>query len=185
MIIKEKYQNQVRGEMLTKFSYKSVMAVPRIQKVVINTGFGKIVIPKTNDEKKKFEQYILAQMAEFVGQKPVLTKAKKSISSFKTREGNILGAKVTLRGKKMYDFLDKLINIVLPRTRDFKGIKLSALDTNGNLNIGMKEHIAFPEISPEKANYLFGIQITVVTSAETRKEAQELFTLLDFPFKKS
>ncbi|MDD3032428.1 MAG: 50S ribosomal protein L5 [Candidatus Pacebacteria bacterium] len=185
MIIKEKYQNQAKSEMMKKFSYKNVMAVPKIEKVVINTGFGKIIIPKTNDEKKKFEQYILAQIAEFAGQKPVLTEAKKSISSFKTREGNVIGAKVTLRGKKMYNFLDKLINIVLPRTRDFKGIKLSALDTNGNLNIGMKEHIAFPEISPEKANYLFGLQITVVSSAQTREEAQELFTLLDFPFKKS
>ena len=183
-MIKEKYQKQVRDEMVSKFSYENVMAIPKIEKVVINTGFGKIISPKTNDEKKKFQDYITNQLTELLGQKPVLTEAKKSIASFKTREGNIIGAKATLRGGKMYDFLDKLVNVVLPRTRDFKGIKLSGLD-NGNLNIGIKEHIAFPEISPEKANYLFGMQITVVTSAKTKEEAKELFISLDFPLRKS
>jgi len=185
MMIKEKYQKEVRKQMMEKFAYKNIMAVPKIEKVVINTGFGKTIIPKTNDEKRKFEEYISKQIAELSGQKPVLTVAKKSISTFKTREGNIIGAKVTLRGKKMYNFLDKLVNIVLPRTRDFRGIKLTALDEGGNLNIGIKEHIAFPEISPEKANVFFGMQITVVTSAKIKNEGKELFTLLDFPFKKS
>jgi large subunit ribosomal protein L5 len=185
MIIKEKYQKEVKKELASKFSYENVMSIPKIEKVVINTGFGKIISQKTNDEKRKFEEYILEQISQFSGQKPVLTQAKKSIASFKTREGNIIGAKVTLRGKKMYNFLDKLIHIVLPRTRDFKGLKLSGIDTNGNLNLGIKEHIAFPEISPEKANYLFGIEITVVTSAKTREEAEALFTLLDFPLRKS
>jgi len=184
-MIKEKYQKEVRGEMTKKFSYKNVMAVPKIDKVVINTGFGKIVSQKTNDEKKKFQDYISKQLTELVGQKPVLTEAKKSIATFKLREGNIIGAKVTLRGKRMYDFMDRLINVVLPRTRDFKGIKLSAIDQSGNLNFGIKEHIAFPEISPEKANYIFGIEITVVTSAKTREEGEALLRLLDFPLRKS
>ncbi|HOI60050.1 MAG TPA: 50S ribosomal protein L5 [Candidatus Pacearchaeota archaeon] len=185
MIIKEKYQKEVRNELASKFSYENVMVIPKIEKVVINTGFGKIVSQKTNDEKKKFEAYMLEQLSQLSGQKPVLTQAKKSIASFKTREGNIIGAKVTLRGKKMYNFLDKLVHIVLPRTRDFKGIKLSSVDTNGNLNLGIKEHIAFPEISPEKANYLFGMEVTIVTSAKTKEEAEALFTLLDFPLRKS
>ncbi|MDD4358712.1 MAG: 50S ribosomal protein L5 [Candidatus Pacebacteria bacterium] len=184
-MIKEKYQKEAKSEMIKKFSYSNVMAVPKIEKVVINTGFGRIVSQKTNDEKRKFEEYIIKQLEELGGQRPVLTEAKKSIATFKTREGNIIGAKVTLRGKKMYDFLDKLINVVLPRTRDFRGIKLSGIDQNGNLNFGLKEHIAFPEISPEKANYLFGIEITVVTGAKTREEAEELLRLLDFPLRKS
>lgn len=185
MIIKEKYQKEVRKELASKFSYKNIMVVPKIEKVVINTGFGKVVSQKTTDERRKFEAYMVDQLTQLSGQKPVLIQAKKSIASFKLREGNIIGAKVTLRGKKMYDFLDKVVHIVLPRTRDFKGIKLSSIDSNGNLNLGLKEHIAFPEISPEKANYLFGIEITVVTSAKTKEEAEALFTLLDFPLRKS
>lgn len=183
-MIKEKYQKEARDEMMKKFSYGNVNAVPKIEKVVLNTGFGRIVSQKTKDEQRKFQKYIVEQLTELSSQKPVLTKAKKSIASFKLREGNVIGAKITLRGKNMYAFLDKLVNIVLPRTRDFRGIKLSALDKNGNLNIGIKEHIAFPEISPEKANYLFGIEITVVTSAKKTEECEELLRLLDFPLRK-
>lgn len=160
------------------------MAVPKIEKVIVNTSFGKVIIPKTTDEKRKFQEYISKQLEELLGQKPVLTKARKSIASFKTREGNIIGAKATLRGQKMYDFLDRLINVVLPRTRDFRGIKLSGI-SDGSLNIGIKEHIAFPEISPEKAHYLFGLQIIIKTSAKTEESAKELFELLDFPLRKS
>ena len=183
-MIKAKYEKTVKNQMLSKFSYGNIMAVPKIEKVIVNTGFGKAITPKTTDEKRKFQEYISKQLEELLGQKPVLIEARKSIASFKLREGNIIGVKAVLRGQKMYDFLDRLVNIVLPRTRDFRGIKLSAIQ-DGNLNIGIKEHIAFPEISPEKAYYLFGLQVTIVTSAKTEEETKELFELLDFPLRKS
>lgn len=182
--MKEKYLKEARKEMKEKFGYSNVMQVPKIEKVVINTGFGRTVIQKTKDEQKKFQEYIVGQLTQLIGQKPVLTSAKQSISSFKLREGNIIGAKATLRGKKMYDFLERLTNVVLPRSRDFKGVDFKSIDPKGNLNMGIKEHIAFPEISPEKANLIFGLQITVKTTAKSREEAEELFRLLDFPLKK-
>lgn len=183
--LKTKYEKEVVSEMKKTFGYKNVMAVPRITKVVINTGFGKVIIPKTKDEQKKFFDYINNNLAQITGQKPVLNKARKSISTFKLREGNIIGAKVTLRGKRMYDFLEKLINIVLPRSRDFRGIALKAVDEHGNLNIGIREHIIFPEISPEKSPIFLGLEITIVTTAKTKQEGESLFKLLDFPLKKS
>lgn len=185
MMIKEKYQKEVTKEMKSKFSYENVMQIPKIEKIVINTGFGKILGPKTRDEQKKYQAYVLENLQILTGQKPVLTVAKKSIATFKLREGMEIGAKVTLRGKKMYDFLERLINVVLPRTRDFQGYPLSNVDQNGNLNIGVKEHITFPEISPEKAKNIFGIQITIKTTAKTKEECIELLRLLDFPLKKS
>jgi len=183
--IKEKYKKEVVSAMKEKFGYKNVMAIPRLKKVVINTGFGRIIGPKTKDEQKKFGEYIINNISQVAGQRPVLTRARKSISSFKLREGNIIGAKVTLRGKKMYDFLERLINIVLPRSRDFTGIPTRNVDKAGNLNMGIKEHIAFPEISPEKSPIILGLEITVVTDAKNREEGLELLKLLDFPFKKS
>lgn len=185
MSIKEKYKKNAIPKMKEKFGLKNAMSVPKIEKVIINTGFGRVVSSKTKDEQKKFNEYIVLNIANVCGQKPVLTKARKSISSFKLREGSIIGAKVTLRGKKMQDFLEKLINIVLPRSRDFLGLSLKALDQSGNLNIGIKEHIAFPEISPEKSPIIIGMEITIVNNAKSREKGLELFKLLDFPFKKS
>lgn len=184
-MIKEKYQKEVRDEMKKKFSYANVNEIPKIEKIVINTGFGKHIAQKTRDEQRKFQEYVKENLKELSGQTPVLTEAKKSIASFKLRQGNVIGAKATLRGQKMYDFLERLINIVIPRTRDFRGVPLSAVDKNGNLNFGLKEHIVFPEISPEKANYIFGIQITIKTTANTKEECVELLRLLDFPLRKS
>ncbi len=183
--IKEKYKKKVVPAMQEKFGYKNVMAIPKIEKVVINTGFGRVIAPKTKDEQKKFTDYIIQNISQVCGQRPVLTSARTSISSFKLREGSIIGAKVTLRGKKMYDFVEKLVNIVLPRSRDFLGISLKAVDANGNLNVGIKEHIAFPEISPEKSPIIIGMEVTIVTNARSREKGLELFRLLDFPMKKS
>jgi len=183
--IKEKYKSKAVPQLKEKFGYKNVMSIPRIKKVVINTGFGRIVSNKTKDEQKKFAEYIINNIGAICGQKPVLTVARKSISTFKLREGSIIGSKVTLRGSKMNDFIEKLINIVLPRSRDFLGVNLKSVDDNGNLNLGIKEHIVFPEISPEKSPIILGMEITIVTDAKSKEEGLELFKLLDFPFKKS
>ncbi|MFA6252070.1 MAG: 50S ribosomal protein L5 [Candidatus Paceibacterota bacterium] len=183
--IKEKYEKKVVAAMQEKFGYKNKMSVPKIQKVVVNTGFGRVIGNKTKDEQRKFSEYILSNFSQITGQRPVLTAARTSISSFKLREGSIIGSKVTLRGKKMYDFLEKVVNIVLPRSRDFRGISTMAIDKGGNMNIGIKEHIVFPEISPEKSPIILGLQITVTTNAKSKEEGLELFRLLDFPIKKS
>ncbi len=183
--LKKKYDKDVIKGMEEKFQYGNKMAVPKIVKVVINTGFGKIISPKTKDEQKRFNEYVVENIGLISGQKPVLTKARKSISSFKLREGSVIGAKVTLRGKKMYAFLEKLINIVMPRIRDFRGISAKIIDKNGNMNLGIKEHIVFPEISPEKSPIILGLEITIVTNAKSKEEGLELFKLLDFPIKKS
>ena len=183
--IKEKYKNKVIPGMKEKFNYGNVMSIPKIEKVIINSGFGKLVTNKTRDEQKKFAQYVEDNVQAICGQKPVMAPARKSISTFKLREGNIIGVKVTLRGKKMYDFIEKLVNITLPRSRDFQGIKLTSVDNNGNLNLGIREHIVFPEILPEKSPIILGMEVTIVTSAKSREEGLELFKLLDFPFKKS
>ena len=142
--------------MMAKFGYESPMAVPKIEKVVINTGFGKLVVGKTSDEQKKIQEAILNELALITGQKPILTRAKKSISAFKIRKGIPLGSQVILRRKKMFDFLERLIHIGLPRSRDFRGINLQSFDRKGNLTIGIREHIVFPEVSPEKVKNIFG-----------------------------
>ncbi len=183
MRLKEKYQKEVVPEMMQKFGYKNTMAVPKIEKVVINTGFGRLVAGKTTDEQKKIQQAILNDLALLAGQKPILTKAKKAISGFKTREGMPIGAMVTLRKKRMNDFLERLIYIVLPRSRDFQGIDPKAISLEGNLSIGIKEHIAFPEILPERAKNIFGLEITVVANAKTKERGIGLLKLLGFPIK--
>lgn len=174
---KEKYTKVAVAEMQKKFNYKSVMAVPRIKKVVVNVGIGKLV--KEND---KVEEIVNALTA-ITGQKPVKTKAKKAISGFKIREGMEIGVMVTLRGARMWQFIDRVVNATLPRTRDFQGINRRAVDNRGNLNIGLREHIIFPEISPEKVRHLFGMQITVSTNATSQAEGLELFKSLGFPLK--
>jgi large subunit ribosomal protein L5 len=183
--IKQKYEKKAIPGLKEKFGYKNRMAMPKILKIVVNTGFGKAMGPKTKDEQRKYTDYIVSNISQITGQKPVLTAARKSISSFKLREGSFVGAKVTLRGKRMYDFLEKLVNVVLPRSRDFRGVVLSTIDEGGKLNLGIKEHIIFPEISPEKSVIILGLQINIVTSAKSRDEGLELFRLLDFPLKKS
>lgn len=182
--LKEKYINEVLPAMKKEFGYKNIMAVPKIEKVVINTSFGRMITEKTSDEKKKIKEAILNDLSFITGQRPVLTKAKKSISSFKVREGMEIGAKVTLRKKKMYDFLERLIHITLPRSRDFQGINPKSIDKEGNLTMSVKEHISFPEISPEKTKILFGFELTVVTTAKNKEQGLELFKLIGFPMKK-
>ena len=184
MRFKEKYNKEVVPAMMAKFGYKSIMAVPRIKKVVVNTGFGRLITEKTSQEKKKLLEDIFHDIALITGQKPVERKAKKSISSFKLKQGEVIGASVTLRKQRMYDFLDRLIHIALPRTRDFRGIDLKSIDKIGNLTIGIKEHIVFPELMEENIKKVFGLEITIVTNAKTREEAIELYRLLGFPLKK-
>jgi large subunit ribosomal protein L5 len=181
--LKEKYQKEVISGMMKKFGYKNKMAVPKIEKVIINTGFGKMISGKTSDEQKKIQEAVLNELALIAGQKPILTRAKKSIAAFKVRQGMLIGAMITLRKKKMFDFLDRLIHIVFPRTRDFQGIPSKSFDKRGNLTIAVKEHIAFPEIMPEKVKSIFGLEITVVTTAKNKEEGLDLLTLLGFPIK--
>ena len=182
--LKEKYNKEVIPAMKEKFGYKSNMAVPKIEKVVVNTGFGRLVSDKTNDEKKKIGIAIAQDLALITGQAPVLTKAKKSIAGFKIREGMVIGAMVALRRKKMYDFLDRLIHIAFPRSRDFRGIDVKSVDESGNLTVAVKEHIFFPEVSPEKSKVMFGFEVVIATTAKTKEQGIELFRLLGFPFKK-
>jgi len=183
MRLMEKYEKEVIPKMMERFGYKNKMAVPKIEKVVVNCGFGRLLYGKTPAEKEKIYNEVLDNLALICGQRPVLTKARKSISGFKIRKGMPLGAKVTLRKKRMYDFLERLIHIALPRSRDFQGILPKSFDKNGNLTIGIKEHIAFPEIDPEKASHIFGLEVTIVTNAKSREEGLELLKLLGFPIK--
>ena len=181
----EKYKSEVIPEMMKKFGYKNKMAVPKIDKVVVNTGFGRQISDKTTEEQKKIVDSILEDLTFICGQKAIKTSAKKSIASFKIRQGMPVGAMVTLRGKKMTDFLERLIHVVLPRTRDFRGIERKSVDKEGNLTIAIKEQIAFPEILPERAKSIFGLEVTIVTTAKKREEGLELLKLLGFPIKGS
>jgi len=181
--LKEKYQKEVVPKMMEMFGYKNPMAVPKIEKVIVNTGFGRLISGKTSQEQKKIKEAILHDLAQITGQRPVLTQAKKSVSGFKIRKGMQIGARVTLRGQRMYDFLERVIHIALPRSRDFRGIDPKSFDKEGNLTIGIKEHITFPEVSPEQVKNIFGLEITVVTSAENKKEGIALLKLLGFPIK--
>jgi len=174
---KIKYNEDVISKMKDKFGYGNDLAVPRVEKIIVNTGIGKI-----NSEKDRIEE-IVKDLQSVTGQMPVKTKAKKAISGFKIRENMEIGIKTTLRGERMWDFMDRLINAALPRTRDFQGISSNSVDKNGNLNIGIKEHIIFPEIFSEKVRNIFSLQITLATTAKDRKEGLELFKLLGFPIK--
>ncbi len=181
--LKEKYKKEVIPQMMAKFGYKSPMAVPKIEKVAVNSGFGRLVAGKTNQEQEKIQESILNDLSLICGQRAVLTLAKKAIAAFKVREGMPLGVMATLRRKKMHDFLERLINVALPRSRDFRGIEVKSFDKNGNLTIPIKEHIIFPEISPEKSKIIFGFEVTIATNAGTRQEGVELLRLLGFPIK--
>lgn len=183
MRLPEKYNKEVIPAVMEKFGYRNKMAVPKIEKVIINTGFGKLVVGKTSDEQKKIRESILNDLALITSQRPILTGAKKSISAFKIRRGMSLGARVTLRKKRMFDFLERLIYIALPRSRDFLGIDPKSFDKKGNLTIGIREHITFPEVSPEKIKQIFGFEITIVTTAKSQEEGIELLKLMGFPIK--
>lgn len=179
--IKEKYKKALP---VLKEKYKNIMAAPKIEKVVVNTGIGKLIMGKTSGEQKKVFEAVIEDLSNICGQKAVLTKARKAVASFKTRAGMPIGAKVTLRGPRMIDFLQRVINIALPRSRDFQGLSQKSFDGEGNLTIPIKEHIIFPEISPEKVSIMFGFEITVVNTAKSREQGIELMKLLGFPIKK-
>lgn len=174
----EKYNKEVVPALKKEFEYENIMAIPKITKMIVNIGTGRIA------RESKVVDSMAKDLALMTGQAPVRTKAKVAIASFKTRKGLEIGLKVTLRGQRMYDFMDRLINIVLPRTRDFRGIKLSSVDKFGNLTIGIKEHIVFPEVVLESSKNIFGLGITVVSTAKTKEEAEKLFRLMGFPLAK-
>lgn len=174
-----KYRKEVIPAMREKFGYKSVMAVPKVEKVVINAGFGRKAVAKETAAIEKTEK----DLAKLTGQKPAVRKAKKSISGFKLRQGMPIGMMVTLHGRRMYDFIDRLISIALPRSRDFHGLDSKSFDKRGSLSIGIKEHSIFPEITYESLKDIFGLEISVVTTAKSREEGIELLKLMGFPIK--
>lgn len=180
IMLQEKYKKEVIPIMKEKFAYKNNLAVPRITKAIVNIGIGSSALKDV-----KVQETISKDLGLITGQKPVPTLAKKAISGFKTRKGMVVGLKTTLRGKRMFDFLSRLINIALPRTRDFRGLLPKSIDEGGNLTIGIKEHIIFPEISQEDIRKIFGLEITVVSNAKKREEALELFKLLGFPIQEN
>jgi len=180
--LKEKYNKEVVPAML-KEGYKNVMAVPSIRKVVLNSSFGKEVVGKSASEREKFQNVILQDLSLIAGQKARIVKSRKSIAGFKLREGLEIAAVVTLRKSRMWDFLERLIYLSLPRSRDFKGLNPKSIDKQGNMSIGFREHISFPEIFTEKEKTIFGLEITIVTNAKSKESGLELYKLLGFPIK--
>ena len=176
--LQEKYVKEIKPALIKKFNYNSSMQAPKVVKIVINMGVGIAVA-----EPKQLEDAV-KELTQIAGQKPVITKAKKSIANFKLREDTPIGAKVTLRGERMYDFLDKLVNVSLPRVRDFRGVSATAFDGRGNYTLGIKEQIIFPEIEYDKVSKVRGMDIVIVTTAKTNEEAKELLTQLGMPFVK-
>ncbi len=174
-----RYRKEVIPAMREKFGYKSVMAVPKIEKVVINIGFGRRAVAKETAAIEKIEKDLI----KLTGQKPAVRKSKKSISGFKIRQGMDIGMIVTLRGPRMYDFIDRLISMALPRSRDFHGLDPKSFDKSGNLNIGIKEHSIFPEITYESLKDIFGLEITITTTAKSKEEGAGLLKLMGFPIK--
>lgn len=177
--LKEKYTKEIVPSLMADFKYSSIMRVPKVEKVIINSGTGKI-----SKEKSKMDS-LERQMSLISGQKPIATKARKSVAGFKVRAGMPIGLKVTLRGERMYEFLDRLVSIALPRTRDFSGLSLKIFDGNGNVSIGVKDSLIFPELSGADANENFSLGITIATTSKNDEEAKKLLTYLGFPFKKS
>ena len=175
--LKEQYQNEIVDAMIKKFGYKNIMEVPKLDKVVINMGVG-----EARDNAKVLESAI-SDMEKIAGQKAVVTREKNSVANFKIREGMPIGCKVTLRGERMYEFVDRLINLALPRVRDFRGVNPNAFDGRGNYALGIKEQLIFPEIEYDKVDKLRGMDIIFVTTAETDEEAKELLKLMGMPFK--
>ena len=176
--LKEQYNNEIVPAMIKKFGYKNIMEVPKLDKVVINMGVG-----EAKDNAKVLETAV-RDMETIAGQKAVLTRAKNSVANFKIREGMAIGCKVTLRGEKMYEFVDRLVNLALPRVRDFRGVNPNAFDGRGNYSLGIKEQLIFPEIEYDKVDKVRGMDIIFVTTAKTDEEARELLTLFNMPFQK-
>jgi len=176
--MKEQYTKEIVPKLMEQFSYKNINAVPTIQKITLNVGLGKGL------KDAKYIEAAESTLRRISGQAPVKTKARKSISGFKIREGMVVGMKVTLRGPKMWDFVEKLVTVSLPRVRDFRGLNPDAFDGQGNYSIGIKEHIAFPEISSDEIELIHGLQIVISTSAKTNEEAEALLRLLGMPLKK-
>ncbi|SHI77848.1 50S ribosomal protein L5 [Lutispora thermophila] len=174
--LKDKYVNEVAPALMQKFQYKNVMQTPKLEKVVINMGLG-----NTKDNAKALDAAV-SELALIAGQKPIVIKAKKSVAAFKVRKGMNIGAKVTLRGDRMYEFVDKLFNVALPRVRDFRGVSTKSFDGRGNYALGVKEQLIFPEIDYDKVDQIRGMDIIFVTTAETDEEARELLRLLGMPF---
>ena len=179
MRLQEKYKSEVMPAIMKKFGYKSVMQIPKLEKVIINMGVG-----EAKDNAKVIESAV-ADLAAISGQKPVITKAKRSVATFKVREGMNIGCKVTLRGDRMYDFVQRLFNAALPRVRDFRGISPDSFDGRGNYSMGIKEQLIFPEISYDKIDKIRGMDIIFVTTAKTDEEGRELLSLMGAPFKTS
>ena len=176
--LEQKYKETVKPALMKQFEYSSVMEIPKLEKVVLNMGVGDAI------QNPKVLEEAVEEMTQIAGQKPVITKAKKSIANFKLREGMAIGCNVTLRGERMYDFLDKLMNVSLPRVRDFRGVSTTAFDGRGNYTLGIKEQLIFPEIDFDKVNKVRGLDIVIVTSAKTNKEAYALLEQLGMPFAK-
>ncbi len=174
--LRERYDSEIKSKLQEKFNYDNVMDIPRLVKVVVNTGLGEAIAnPKALDA-------AVADMTTITGQKPIVTKAKKSIAAFKLREGMSIGCKVTLRGDRMYEFVDKLISASIPRVRDFKGVSPKAFDGRGNYTLGLKEQLIFPEIEYDKIDRIRGLEVAFVTSAKTDEECYELLRLMGMPF---
>ncbi len=176
--LREKYDNDVRKKLVEKFGYKNIHQVPKLDKVVINMSVGEAI------QNSKILDVALKELETISGQKPIITKAKKSIAAFKLREGMNVGGKVTLRGERMYVFLDKLFNIVLPRIRDFRGLNRKSFDGRGNYNLGLKEQIVFPEINFDRVDKMRGMDIVIVTTAKSDEEATEFLTQMGLPLQK-
>ena len=174
--LQEKYKNEVAPALMEKFGYKSVMQIPKLEKIVVNIGLGEA------KENAKALDSAVSDLALITGQKPVITKAKKSVAAFKIREGMNIGCKVTLRGEKMYEFLDRFFNVALPRVRDFRGINPNSFDGRGNYSTGVKEQLIFPEIEYDKIDKIRGMDIIIVTTAKTDEEGRELLSLMGAPF---
>jgi len=176
--LKDKYKNEVAPALMSKFGYKSVMEIPRLEKIIVNVGVGEA------KENAKVLEAVVGDVAAITGQKPVITKAKKSIANFKLREGMPIGVKVTLRQDRMWEFVDRLFNIALPRVRDFRGINPDGFDGRGNYSLGIKEQLIFPEIEYDKIDKIRGMNIAFVTTAKTDEEGRELLSQLGAPFAK-
>lgn len=176
--LKEKYNEEIAAALKEKFQYDNVMQIPKLVKIVVNMGLGEAIAnPKALDA-------AVGDMTQITGQKPIVTKAKKSVAAFKVREGMSIGCKVTLRGDKMYEFCDRLVSVALPRVRDFKGVSAKAFDGRGNYTLGLKEQLIFPEIEYDKIDKVRGMEVCFVTSAKTDEEATELLRLMGMPFAK-
>ena len=175
--LKEKYYEEVRPALMQRFSYKNILEVPRLEKVVVNMGVGE------GKENPKLLEAALRDLSLITGQRPVVTKARKSVASFKVREGMSIGCKVTLRGDRMYEFLDRLISVSLPRIRDFRGVSSKSFDGRGNYSLGLREQLVFPEIEYDKIDKVRGLEVVIATTAETDEEAYELLKLMGMPFR--